>query len=234
MKRIIITLSQKWPEYLLEILVITIGILGAFILSNWNESAKDSYKNEKSIQRLTDDLRSDIKRYEFLNRRFEERINRCDSIISAFNQLSSLEDRLSLISVHTINFFLVEANTTTYEEMKNTGALYSMDDSEMRLSISNYYRHVQKWSTYIANSNQQLRSKMIQPQYNDYWVIQKNLLGDKEINIEKYPWLKQQHSKELKDIEALVYATQDLFDSRNGNIKFLKRQAESLLSVLEK
>lgn len=38
MKRILLLLKEKWPEYLIEILVLIIGIYGAFELSNYGEN----------------------------------------------------------------------------------------------------------------------------------------------------------------------------------------------------
>jgi hypothetical protein len=60
MKKILKTLKRKWAEYLLEILVITVGIFGAFVLNNWNEERKDIKETEDILLTIKANLKSDI------------------------------------------------------------------------------------------------------------------------------------------------------------------------------
>ena len=60
MKRIFTTLKEKWPEYILEILVITIGILGAYSLNSWNEQRKLRQDERKIISQLIDEYEANL------------------------------------------------------------------------------------------------------------------------------------------------------------------------------
>jgi hypothetical protein len=56
MKRILKTIKKKWPEYLIESIVIVASILGAYALDNWNENRKGKIQRAELIESLLIDL----------------------------------------------------------------------------------------------------------------------------------------------------------------------------------
>ena len=96
MKRILTTLSLKWPEYLLELVVIVAGILGAYALNNWNEREKDQKLVMSYLQLLDKDLNADIEHFDFLIDKLQSQIDYIDSLETELGQptihFSDLED----------------------------------------------------------------------------------------------------------------------------------------------
>ena len=216
-----------------EILLVVIGILIAVQLNNWNTQRKLEQTERIALSRLHEDLKSDQQRYAFLGGRLTERIGRCDSALTLLENQRTFQDRLDLIQIHQINFFLVESNTTTYEEMLNTGRLYSLKDKKLRSRIIRYYKDVEKWSKYIEKDNGQLRSRVGQPELNDYWIVQRKIWDGKTIDNRKFPWLNLVNSEEIKDIEALLQITRTTYNTHLRSILYLKEENEKLLAILE-
>ncbi len=216
-----------------EIILVVAGILIAVKINNWNTQNTFNKIEEASISRLKEDLQQDIKRFDFLESRFSNRLKACDSTLQLIANQKTLEDRLNIIAIHQINFFLVEANTTTYDEMLNTGRLYSMRDQNLRAQINKYYRDVKKWSRYVEKDNEQLRIMMVQPNFNDYWAVQEKIWANTDVNIKQYKWLTQQFSKEMTDIESLIITAEDVFMENRGAVRHLKKTCEELIDSIK-
>jgi len=67
MRKILNHLATDWYKYLLELIVITAGVLGAFALNNWNEGRLENIEEVNMLISVKKDLENTIQEFEYLN-----------------------------------------------------------------------------------------------------------------------------------------------------------------------
>ena len=82
MKKIIDLLKHKWGEYVMEIVVITLGIFGAFILNNWNENRKQNERFKIFTEQLFTAVDKDLEFYNNQNLYYSQQIEFIDNILN--------------------------------------------------------------------------------------------------------------------------------------------------------
>lgn len=113
MKKIFQTLRQKWPEYTLEVLVIMIGILGAFALNNWNDSRKNRIAEQKILKTLKSNFESN-------------RVQIQDNISETKELVSGLEGMLTVFRMSNIE--IQQLNTDSIESRMGGHATFHPSD----------------------------------------------------------------------------------------------------------
>jgi len=137
MKRILSTLKEKWPDYILEIFVITIGILGAFMLNNWNEAQKTN-RFEKEILSLID---QNIERdYDLMAKELfkAKQGNKLTNKLLEQVALKNYNDSLNHWMGKIISFERFKSQASAFEVLKTKG-IESISDKELQLALISYY-----------------------------------------------------------------------------------------------
>lgn len=147
MRRILTILSQKWPEYLLEILVIVIGILGAYTLNNWNEDRKENELKNRLFNELHSRIRSDTTSFNWgmdlletagesariLKRFVEEDLPYQEGLDTCLAQLQMIRS--------------IKSDYTAYDRLKSVG-IEIIDNDSLKNEIIHYYQDSESFMTF--------------------------------------------------------------------------------------
>jgi hypothetical protein len=137
MKRILQTFFKKWPEYLLEILVITIGILGAFALDSWNETRKDRIAEISILNNLYQDLTLDTLDIAFNIRYMKKILAEEQKLYSVMRNAEEITEDINYTDALGIPLMLT-LHESSLKNLQSNGFEIITND-ELKNEISRFY-----------------------------------------------------------------------------------------------
>lgn len=221
MKRLLTTLGQKWPEYLLEIIVISIGILVAFGLNNWNENRKKYQLEQDYYCRLLEDVKQDENRIKMHQATTQKRLdasNRMLGILQGPNPEQKEVFASMLVAMGGSNFSYAPT-TAAFEDIKSSGNLNVLKDLEVKNSLS----------IYLANSKQILDNISGNAQSMDAMLFKKaNIieLGGYELAISQNGF--DSTLMDVSEFEDLEYSPEAIQELKNLGVWYVAVTARNL------
>jgi len=134
--------KQDWFIVLIELLVVVVGLMMAFQLDRWWEDIGDKKLERVYIQRLIDDIESDIPKLESAIRLADMRKDYAELLMDvAGNPAVAAQQPASfLVAVDQASFtFSPALRKATYDDLRSTGNMRLIRDPEIKTRLHDYY-----------------------------------------------------------------------------------------------
>ncbi len=121
MNQLLENFRRKWPTYLFEVLVLIIGIYGAFALERWNEERKERKIEREILEGCISGLTDDLADIEDNIRIHERSIKSMDKILVALENDQPYHDSLSYDFGYAMVYTFFVHSTSAFEALKSQG-----------------------------------------------------------------------------------------------------------------
>ncbi len=138
MKRILTTLKEKWSEYFLEILVLIIGIYGAFELANYGENRTRKRAELEILKGCKTELVTDLAEINFNMNELRKSQYALNLILEVLENDGSYDDSLALHFNYTLLPMHFVHSTSSFETAKSRG-LDIISNTEIRSKLIAVY-----------------------------------------------------------------------------------------------
>lgn len=138
MKRILSTLKEKWPDYFLEILVLIIGIYGAFELANYGENKNRKRAELEILKGCKTELTADLMDITINMEDLRKSQVAYNIILEVLENDGSYHDSLSWHFNYTLLPMHLVHSTSSFETLKSKG-LDLISNSDLRTKLISLY-----------------------------------------------------------------------------------------------
>lgn len=131
--------KKYWLKYLLDLLVVIIGVTIAFGLNSWRESSRESAQEDIYIESLQNDLSKDLEMLEDLIARQELNLSRINLLIEMKHSGEIVADSLSPC-FRSMNYSIAFTPlSTTFRSLESSGKMDIISDFALRKELISYY-----------------------------------------------------------------------------------------------
>ena len=163
--------TGKYFKYAIgEIVLVVIGILIALAINDWKNEKRIKSEETATLNKLVLDLKSDndrlIKNIEFYIDDSDYLENSRDII---FKQSLSDNEIRKVMTFSGVIHRDLNPRTTTYNEMVNSGRIYSLSNDSLVNSIIEYYQFLDESIYQNKESRQEFRRLFYGSDFTDFW-----------------------------------------------------------------
>lgn len=145
--------KKKYLKYAFgEIFLVVIGILIALSINTWNSNRLQDLKNRKLLFKISKELDQHLDRIQGTldasELAFKFRLIYSDSISKLLDKGIQPKDIDYIVKVPNYYTITLNFNTIVFNELINTGSLYSLSSDSLVAKIQNYYQLYEKEKFY--------------------------------------------------------------------------------------
>lgn len=131
-------LKSTWYQYVLEIIVVILGILIAFNLEQWSETRSNQKKEIEMLKEFQRGLSADLSELRYIIRFHENSIRSSRMILKVIQENLPYHDSLDVYFSYTHAFSTFSGRMGPVEQLKNTNLALVSNDT-LRLAIISMY-----------------------------------------------------------------------------------------------
>jgi hypothetical protein len=234
---------EKYFKYAMgEIVLVVIGILIAFSIKTWSTERNLIKSNKVYLINLLEELNSNINRLDYLvfsnsdgNIGLDSVVKNCVYMTSRFSKgLEKLDYEFLLNNKMYLGSSQLNLNNATYEELLNTGKLYSFGSDSLIKAVKYYYKRYEREKYYNEMWKNEGVKGLDLYQRATIKLTNDHRFSPETFSLHNYPWVFDKNSKNYIDLQLgikkfLVNQNHDL----NKCIS-LKEDTNQLIEIIKK
>ena len=146
--------DQNWFAVFIDFLIVVLGILLAFQITNWSDAQQDKKLSVEYQQRLSADIDTRMLRLEGMKSYYEQVYKHANSAALAFEKPPSELNQQFLIDLYQASQVLFGTSPKgVYDELLSTGRINLIGDDIQRDRLNAYYSMTDNWMVTIRQTS---------------------------------------------------------------------------------